>query len=120
MAGAFLPAASFALQLLAVGAGAAAAPPSASTRGGAEPPARPSPSCMLSGNAAPPDSSSTTPLPYPCPLPVGWDVDWSVVNSTALMSTNPTGFHPTDHTWGWVTLDWQVSDLPCNIRREGA
>ena len=42
------------------------------------------------------------------PLPVGWDVDWSVVNSTALMSTNPAGF-VTNHTWGWVTLDWQAN-----------
>lgn len=47
----------------------------------------PSPSCMLSGDAS--ADSSTTPLSYPCPVPQGWDVDWSVVNSTALMSTNP-------------------------------
>ena len=67
----------------------------------------PSPSCMLNGNAS--LDNSTTPLPHPCPLPVGWDVDWSVVNSTALMSTNPTGFHPVNHTWGWVTLDWQAN-----------
>ena len=68
---------------------------------------RPSPSCMLNGNAS--LDNSTTPLSHPCPLPVGWEVDWSVVNSTALMSTNPAGFHPTDHTWGWVTLDWQAN-----------
>ena len=67
----------------------------------------PSPSCMLNGNAS--LDNSTTPLPHPCPLPVGWEVDWSVVNSTALMSTNPTGFHPANHTWGWVTLDWQAN-----------
>ena len=47
----------------------------------------PSPSCMLSGDAS--ADSSTTPLSYPCPVPQGWDVDWSVVNSTSLMSTNP-------------------------------
>jgi len=67
----------------------------------------PSPSCMLSGNAS--LGNSTTPAPHPCPLPDGWDVDWSVVNSTALMSTNPAGFHPTNHSWGWVTLDWQAN-----------
>lgn len=69
--------------------------------------ARPSPSCMLNGNAS--LDNSTTPLPHPCPLPVGWEVDWSVVNSTALMSTNPAGFRPVNHTWGWVTLDWQAN-----------
>jgi hypothetical protein len=67
----------------------------------------PSPSCMLNGNAS--LDNSTTPLPNPCPLPTGWQVDWSVANSTALMSTNPSGFHPTEHTWGWVTLDWQAN-----------
>jgi len=25
------------------------------------------------------------------------------------MSTNPIGFHPVNHTWGWVTLDWQAN-----------
>jgi hypothetical protein len=69
--------------------------------------ARPSPSCMLNGNAS--LSNSTTPAPHPCPLPAGWDVDWSVVNSTALMSTNPAGFNPGNRTWGWVTLDWQAN-----------
>lgn len=83
--------------LSAAAATAAAARTRTSIRG------RPSPSCMLSGN-----SSSTTPAPHPCPLPVGWDVDWSVVNSTALMSTNPLGFHP-NRSWGWVTLDWQAN-----------
>lgn len=83
--------------LLAVPA-AAAAPSS--------PPPLPSPSCMLNGNASLDDS--TTPLPNPCPLPVGWDVDWSVVNSTALMSTDLDGFHP-NKSWGWVTLDWQAN-----------
>ena len=80
---------------------------SATAAAGRLPGGLPSPSCMLNGNAS--LDNSTTPLPHPCPLPVGWDVDWSVVNSTALMSTNPTGFRPVNHTWGWVTLDWQAN-----------
>eukprot|EP00040_Diaphanoeca_grandis_P000601 m.15951 g.15951 ORF g.15951 m.15951 type:complete len:408 (+) comp10795_c0_seq2:211-1434(+) len=55
------------------------------------PPIEDSPSCMLNGK--------------PCPLP-DWDVDWSLINSTALMNANVSGFHPT-HRWGFVTLDWQ-------------
>uniref|UniRef100_A0A7S4IGH6 Uncharacterized protein n=2 Tax=Odontella aurita TaxID=265563 RepID=A0A7S4IGH6_9STRA len=82
----------------------------------------PSPSCMLNGNAS--SSASATPLPHPCPLPRGWDVDWSVLNSTALLSTNPEGYYPPkERTWGWVTLDWQanraewlVDDDPKNTR----
>ena len=65
----------------------------------------PSPSCMLSGNAS--WDMSTTPAPHPCPLPAGWDVDWSVVNSTAGMWTQPAAFDPINRTWGWITLDWQ-------------
>ena len=91
-------AASFAVLL---GGTAAAADPSA------PPPAPLSPSCMLNGNAS--LSSSTDPLPHPCPVPVGWETDWSVVNSTALMSTNPDGFNSSGHVWGWVTLDWQAN-----------
>jgi hypothetical protein len=55
------------------------------------PPIPSSPSCMLNGE--------------PCPLPQ-WEPDWSTINSTALMSTDPAGFAP-KHRWGWVTLDWQ-------------
>jgi hypothetical protein len=61
-------------------------------------PVHPSPSCMLNGNAS--LDASTTPLPHPCPLPIGWEVDWSVVNSTALISTDPDGFYP-NNSWGW-------------------
>ena len=77
------------------------------TSGAAPAAGRPSPSCMLNGNAS--LDNSTTPLPHPCPLPVDWHVDWSVAGSTALMSINPAGFHPTNHTWGLVTLDWQAN-----------
>ena len=54
----------------------------------------PSPSCMLNNES--------------CPIPRGWEADWSVVNSTAMMSAtdSPDGFTPTHH-WGLVTLDWQ-------------
>ena len=67
--------------------------------------AHPSPSCMLSGNAS--WDMSTTPASNPCPLPVNWNVDWSVVNSTAGMSINAAGCKAANHTWGWITLDWQ-------------
>jgi hypothetical protein len=44
-----------------------------------------------------------------CPIPRGWEVDWSVVNSTALMSVvcSADEFKPV-HRWGYVTLDWQT------------
>jgi hypothetical protein len=61
---------------------------------------------MLSGNAS--WDMSTTPAQNPCPVPTPWDVDWSIRNSTALMSVDPGGFDP-NHTWGWVTLDWQAN-----------
>ena len=58
----------------------------------------PSPSCMLNNES--------------CPIPRGWDTDWSVINSTALMAVggandSPDGFNP-KHRWGYVTLDWSV------------
>ena len=55
----------------------------------------PSPSCMLNNES--------------CPIPRGWDVDWSVINSTAMMSAreSPEGFNPKNR-WGYVTLDWQA------------
>lgn len=54
----------------------------------------PSPSCMLNNES--------------CPIPREWDTDWSVINSTAMMSSteSPDGFAPV-HRWGYVTLDWQ-------------
>ena len=54
----------------------------------------PSPSCMLNNES--------------CPIPRGWDADWSVINSTAMMSATDSmdGFAPA-HRWGYVTLDWQ-------------
>jgi hypothetical protein len=55
------------------------------------PPMPTSPSCMLNGKG--------------CPLP-HWKPDWSLVNSTALMNANLSGFTP-EHKWGFVTLDWQ-------------
>lgn len=64
-----------------------------------------SPSCMLSGNAS--WDMSTTPAPMPCPVPEGWEVDWSIINSTAGMWTQPSAFDPVNRTWGWITLDWQ-------------
>ena len=51
-----------------------------------------SPSCMLNN--------------FSCPMPRGWEVDWALINSTAMMSINFTGFDP-EHHWGLVTLDWQ-------------
>ena len=66
----------------------------------------PSPSCMLSGNAS--FDASTTPAPHPCPVPTDWVVDWSVLNSTAGMSTDPAGFYPpANQPFGLITLDWQ-------------
>ena len=62
-----------------------------------------SPSCMMNGN--------------PCPLPVGWAVDWSLANSTSAMpeaggaGVNGSGFWPAPgHHWGAVSLDWQVGE----------
>jgi hypothetical protein len=54
----------------------------------------PSPSCMLNNES--------------CPIPRNWSADWSVVNSTAMMSATDSmdGFAP-KHRWGYVTLDWQ-------------
>jgi hypothetical protein len=58
-----------------------------------------SPTCMINGN--------------PCPLPVGWDVDWSLWNSSACMpESGPNGYNnisfaPTHH-WGMASLDWTV------------
>lgn len=58
------------------------------------PPLPPSPSCMLNNES--------------CPIPRSWTPDWSVINSTAMMSAtdSPDGFKPTNR-WGYVTLDWQ-------------
>eukprot|EP00040_Diaphanoeca_grandis_P039805 m.5018 g.5018 ORF g.5018 m.5018 type:complete len:391 (-) comp3944_c0_seq1:269-1441(-) len=55
----------------------------------------PSPSCMLNNES--------------CPIPRGWVADWSVINSTAMLSAaeSPNGFYPVNH-WGYVTLDWQA------------
>ena len=62
-----------------------------------------SPSCMLNG--------------FPCPLPSGWAVDWSIYNSTAAMperggaGVTDAGFTPAPgHHWGMVSLDWQVGE----------
>lgn len=62
-----------------------------------------SPSCMMNG--------------FPCPLPVGWRVDWSLYNSTIAMpelggaGVNSSGFWPAPgHHWGAVSLDWQVGE----------
>ncbi len=53
----------------------------------------------------------------PCPLPIGWEVDWSLRNSTAAMPENGgagvsgAGFLPAPgHHWGLVSLDWQVGE----------
>ena len=59
----------------------------------------PSPSCMLNNES--------------CPIPRGWEPDWSVINSTAMMATlsdSPGGFWP-KHRWGYVTLDWSAGYL---------
>ena len=58
----------------------------------------PSPSCMLNNES--------------CPIPRGWEADWSVLNSTAMMAAAESdgGFRPV-HKWGYVTLDWQVGML---------
>ena len=58
----------------------------------------PSPSCMINGQ--------------PCPVPVGWQVDWSLYNSSGCMpqlagSVNNISFDPTHH-WGLASLDWSV------------
>ena len=55
----------------------------------------PSPSCMLNNES--------------CPIPRDWEVDWSVINSTALMASRGSAeeFNPV-HRWGYVTLDWQA------------
>jgi len=60
----------------------------------------PSPSCMLNGQ--------------PCPVPSPWIVDWSLVNSSALMpanerqgATNNISFWPR-HRWGLASLDWST------------
>ena len=47
-----------------------------------------------------------------CPIPRGWEADWSVLNSTAMMAAaeSLSGFKPV-HKWGYVTLDWQVGML---------
>lgn len=55
------------------------------------PPDKSSPSCMLNGKS--------------CPLPM-WSPQWALVNSTAAMDANLSGFDPKRH-WGLVTLDWQ-------------
>ena len=52
-----------------------------------------SPSCMLNN--------------FSCPMPRGWETDWSLLNSTAMLTTNFTGFDPVHH-WGYVTIDWQA------------
>ena len=44
---------------------------------------------------------------FSCPLPRGWGVDWSLINSTAMTETNFTGFDPV-HRWGFVVLDWSA------------
>ena len=64
------------------------------------PPDPASPSCMINMRG--------------CPIPEGWDTDWSLINSTALMSADPGGFNTTKR-WGLVTLDWQ-SGWPSWIR----
>ena len=56
------------------------------------PPEPTSPSCMINGKG--------------CPVPTGWDTDWSLINSTALMDASAYGFN-TSKRWGLVTLDWQ-------------
>jgi hypothetical protein len=89
------------LALVATAPAAHIAAPTANRYGMAVPV---SPSCMLSGNAS--WDMSTTPAPDPCPLAQGWEVDWSVVNSTAGMWTQPAAFDP-NGTWGMITLDWQ-------------
>lgn len=69
-------------------------------------PPYPSPSCMLNN--------------FSCPQPRGWEADWSMINSTAGMCVNYTGFTP-DKPWGYVTLDWNcameqwVRDDPADI-----
>ena len=58
----------------------------------------PSPSCMLNNES--------------CPISRGWEADWSVLNSTAMMAVaeSLSGFKPV-HKWGYVTLDWQAGML---------
>ena len=58
----------------------------------------PSPSCMLNNES--------------CPIPRGWEADWSVLNSSAMMAAAESdgGFKPV-HKWGYVTLDWQAGML---------
>ena len=48
-----------------------------------------SPSCMINGRG--------------CPVPAGWQTEWGLINSTALMSADPAGFNTT-RRWGMVTL----------------
>ena len=62
-----------------------------------------SPSCMMNY--------------FGCPLPVGWDVDWALFNSTIAMpekggaGVSDAGFEPAPgHHWGAVSLDWQVGE----------
>ena len=49
-----------------------------------------------------------------CPLPVGWDVDWSLFNSTIAMPEQPDNSSLPNftvapgHHWGLVSLDWTV------------
>ena len=67
--------------------------------------AGPSPSCMLNG--------------LPCPVPVGWRVEWALINSTAIMPTGPARFEPSPaHKWGLASLDWGVG--AANWLRNGA
>ena len=54
---------------------------------------------------------------FACPLPLGWEVDWSLYNSTAAMperggaGVSDSGFTPAPgHHWGMVSLDWQVGE----------
>jgi hypothetical protein len=54
---------------------------------------------------------------FPCPLPLNFDVDWSIRNSTACMperggaGVTDAGFMPAPgHHWGLASLDWQVGE----------
>ena len=67
----------------------------------------PSPSCMLNNES--------------CPIPRGWEADWSVLNSSAMMAAAESdgGFKPV-HKWGYVTLDWQAGMLSWLQRPPGS
>lgn len=72
--------------------------------------------CVGAAGRLPPDPNSPSCFinSRPCPTPTPWTPDWSLINSTALMSANPAGFNTT-RRWGLVTLDWQ-SGWPAWIR----